>query len=280
MLKQVTKAAPRLLIIAVLSSALLACGGGAPDGAGDLSNNIQASLTGKEKVLELSGTVGDAPVVAARIIIKNAEGEQVTSTLSDDRAHYSATIPKGTLYPLVITVSGGVNTVTSESPYFEMTSIVESAYQETANINSFTTLVTKSAQAMGGGLNFRNVSLAKLQISNGVSFGLNNETMPDVVTSKVTENNVASFVKASVAMGEWLRRTHIILAAEDERWSQDSLLTALSVDLVDGALDGRQGKQAADTVAAATANVISAQVLIETLSRTLSVASVDVMASI
>ncbi len=280
MLKQFIKAAPRLLIITALSIALLACGGDGSGGTGVASGDIQASLSGKEKTLELSGTVGDAPVVAARIIIKDAKGEEVASTISSDRAHYNVTIPKGTTYPLTITVSGGINTVTNAAPYFEMTSVVEHAYQEIANINSFTTLITKSAQAMDGGVNLSNVSLAKLQIINSVGFGLNGETIPDVITTKVTEENVASLVKASAAMGEWLRRAHTTLFAEDESWSQENLLTTLSTDLTDGVLDGRQGEKAADAVVAATATVLSAQVLIETLSQTLKVAGVDAMASI
>lgn len=279
MLKQVIKEAPRLLIIAALSSALLACDGRSLDAVDVSSNSISASLV-NDKILELSGTVGDAPIIDARITVKDVAGKLIASTITDDNARYSVTVPSGTFFPLMLTVSGGTNTVTNEAPYFEMISVVDHANQSTANINSFTTLITKSAEAMSGGLNLRNVSLAKLQITNSMSFGLNNETMPDVVTSIVTANNVASFVKASVAVGEWLRRTHTILEGEDGRWSQSNLLTVLSTDLADGMLDGYHEGKIVNTLVAATANVLSAQVLIETLSQTLSVASVDVMASI
>ncbi len=280
MLSQIIRLTPKLLSIVVLSATLVACGGETTDGVGVSSNGIQASLSANDKILELSGTVGDAPVIEANITIKDAVGDTIVSTVSDNNARYTVSIPSGVSYPLTLSVSGGTNTVTNEAPYFEMTTVVENAYQATANINSFTTLITKSAASMGGGLNLRNINLAKLQITSSMNFGLNNTSMPDVVTSEVNEENVASYVKASVAMGEWLRRTHTTLVAEEESWTPSRLLTVLSADLADGALDGRQGEKTADMVAAATANVLSAQVLIETLSQTLKIANLDVMASL
>ncbi|MCF6235277.1 MAG: hypothetical protein L3J70_02685 [Gammaproteobacteria bacterium] len=279
MLSQVIRSTPKLFSIIALSTTLAACDAEILEMANAFSGELHAALANNDRNLELSGAVGDAPVIEAEIIIKDALGETIVSTVSNNNAHYTANIPGGTSYPLTVHVNGGTDTVTNQTPGFEMVSIVENASQTTANINSFTTLITKSAEVMGGGLNLRNIKLAKLQITNSVNFGLDTAVMPDVVTSELTETNVASYVKSSVAMGEWLRRTHATLSAEGERWTKDRLVSVLSADLADGVLDGRQGERASDEIAAATANVLSAQVLIETLSQTLKVASVDVMAS-
>ncbi len=276
MLSQLIRSTPKLLSVIVLSTTLVACDAEILEAVSLLSDDVQAS----NKTLELSGAVGDAPVIAANITVKDAMGDTIASTVSDDNARYVINIPSGTSYPLTLHVDGGTDTVTQNVPGFEMISIVENSSQSTANINSFTTMITKSAEVMGGGLNPRNVMLAKFQITNSMSFGLDSMVMPDVVASELVEENVASFVKASVAMGEWLRRTQATLSAAGERWSQDRLVSVLSSDLADGSLNGYQGEKPVDTVAAATANVLSAQVLIETLSQTLKISSVDVMASL
>ncbi len=281
MFSQVIRSTPKLFSIIALSTTLAACDAEFLEVANAFSSEIHAGLAVNDRNLELSGAVGDAPVLEADVTIKDAVGETIVSTTSNSRAYYTVNIPRGTSYPLTVHVRGGTDTVTNQAPGFEMVSVVESASQTTANINSFTTLITRSAEVMGGGLNLRNIKLAKLQVTNSMNFGLDTAVMPDVVTSELTEANVASYVKSGVAMGEWLRRTHATLSAEgEERWTQDRLVSVLSADLADGALDGRQGEKTTDVIVAATANVLSAQVLIETLSQTLKVANVDVMASL
>lgn len=281
MLNSLIRSTPKLLSVIALSSTLIACGGTESEAINSTSNGLQASLASNSDIisLDLSGAVGDSPVIEANITIKDSSGEVIATSISDETAHYSVSIPVGAFYPLTVSVEGGTNTLTNEAPTFEMISVVESADQNRANINSFTTLITHSAAAMGGSLNLRNISLAKLQITNSVNFGLNNEALLDVVASEINAENVASFVKASVTLGEWLNRTHLILSGEDQSWTQEKLITALAADLVDGRLDGK-GAAASDSIVAATANVLSAQVLVENLSQSLQVANINVMASI
>ncbi len=279
MLKSLISSTPKLVSVIALSSTLIACGGAESVAVNSTSNGLQASLTSNNNSLDLSGTVGDSPIIKANITIKDSNGNIVATSISDDSAHYSVNIPEGTSYPLIVSIDGGINTVTNEAPLFDMVSVIENNSQTTANINSFTTLITHSAQAMGGALNLRNISLAKLQITNSVNFGLNNDILLDVVASQINEENVASFVKASVTLGEWLNRTYITLSAEDQSWTQEKLVIALAADLVDGTLDGK-GAEGSDAVVAATANILSAQVLVENLSQSLQVTDINVMTSI
>ncbi len=265
-----------ILILSIIPLIVLSgCGGGSGVDQGTASTGVPASLSDSSRELNLKGIVGDTPRINAEIIISDSKGEELLVTASDERGHYKITIPSGVSYPLILKAVGGTDIISNTEPGYAMLSIVEGSYQETANINSFSTLITESAKAMGGGLNLRNVSLAKLQITNSINFGLNNQQIPDIITSEIDKSNIASYVKAAAALGEWLRRTYRTLAAEEDGWSYEKLITTLSTDLVDGSLDGNQGEKAADIAIAATANVLSAQVLIETLSHALQISSLE-----
>ncbi len=274
MLKNTIYSTPKLFSFLALFASLVICGSAQSEAVNFLSKGLQASLTFNNTSIELSGVVGDVPVVDAIIIVKDVDGRIVAASVSNETARYNVSISSDAVYPLTVLVKGGMDTVTNTAPAFEMSSVVESVYQTTANINSFTTLITKSAEAMGG-LSLRNISLAKLQITNSMGFGLNNITIPDVIASSITEVNVASYVKASAALGEWIRRTYVVMATEEGGWTQGRLIEVLSADLIDGTLNGK-GAEGANEVVAATANVLSAQIMVETLSQTLNVAGVDV----
>ena len=244
--------------IFILLGLLTACGGGAEDsaGAGD-----SASIT-------LSGSVGDGPIIGATLTITDSNGQVLVSAESDSTANYEVEFPATASYPLIITATDGTDLVTGAPPTFAMVSTVSDPSIVTANINPFSTLIVKTAQAMPGGLNSTNLDAAKQNVLQHLNFGIDATLMPDPITTSVTEQNVANIVKASEAFAETIRRTNAALLAIGTSINEDQLIDALAADMTDGQLDGI-GAQNANPLFSATAHVVSGQVLIEALSNNL-----------
>jgi len=240
--------------IFILLGLLTACGGGAED-----SHN--ATIT-------LSGSVGDGPIIGATLTITDANGQVLVSAESDSTANYEVEFPATASYPLIITATDGTDLVTGVPPTFAMVSTVFDPSIVTTNINPFSTLIVKTAQAMPGGLNSTNLDVAKQNILQHLNFGIDGTLMPDPITTPVTEQNVANIVKASEAFAEAIRRTNAELLAIGTSINEDQLIDALAADMTDGQLDGI-GAENANPLFSATANVISGQVLIEALSNNL-----------
>jgi len=86
-------------------------------------------------------------------------------------------------------------------------------------------------------------------------------------------------VKSSEALGEVFRRTHEIIRARDSSVDIEDVIAALAADLTDGVIDGR-GARGTQARISATATIISAQVLIESLGDNLKVDGSDASASL
>jgi hypothetical protein len=175
---------------------------------------------------------------------------------------------RGLDYPLRLVVSGGIDLVTGLAPDFEMVSLLQHPSDKQANINPFTTLVVGLAELLPGGLSSANVSSALGIVQQRLGFGLDPALVPDPFTTQIDDNNVASLVKASEALGELVRRTRDLSGA-----SADNVVRALAADLTDGSLDGL-GAAGTSARLAAVANVAASQVLVETLSNSLRVGGV------
>ena len=238
---------------------LTACGG---SGTEDSSSNT------------LSGSVGDGPIIGATLTITDANGQVLVSAESDSTANYEVELPDSASYPLIITATGGTDLVTGTPPTFAMVSTVSSPRIVTANINPFSTLIVKTAQAMPGGLNSKNLDVAKQNILQHLNFGIDATLMPDPITTPVTEQNVANIVKASETFAETIRRTNAALLAMGTSINDDQLIDALAADMTDGQLDGI-GAENTNPLFSATANVVSGQVLIEALNNNLYVNGVS-----
>jgi len=132
---------------------------------------------------------------------------------------------------------------------------------------------------MPGGASEKNVNSARQYVFDVAGFGLDPNTIADPATTSIDAANVAMIVKSSEALAETFRRTHEIIRARDGSVDLEDVIAALAADLSDGVFDG-QG--AAGTVAriSATATIVAAQVLIESLGDNLKVDGSDATASL
>ena len=258
--------------MAFLFGTLAACGGG----GSSTQNAAQAPQTALPTTtttnitnittngVTLSGSVGDGPVTGALVTITDDSGKTLASVISDAGANYSVKIPKDALYPLTIAATGGTDIVTGTSPTFIMYSAVMGPDETQANINPFSTLIIATARAMAGGLNAANLEVAKQQVLNQFPVGLDLTRVPDPILTPITEQNVATIVKASEVLAEIVRRTRGAMNGAGRTLNDDGVMNILAADIVDGALDGA-GEARIDPVVAATLNITTGQVLIEAL---------------
>ncbi len=256
------------LFILVLLPALTTTGCGGGDGT-------ESGTSSTEMIL--SGSVGDGPIVHARVLVTDSTGAVIAETSSDDGARYRIVLPRSLSYPLLIRATRGVDLVTGSEPDFAMVSATFGPPADIVNVNPFTTLVIYTAQAMPGGLTRENLARAMRIVTEQLNFGLDLAQAPDPIVTRVTADNVASIVKASEALAEAVRRTRDALASSGRAVSADDVLSAIAGDMSDGALDGLGAN--ADPRVAAVATAAAAQVLIESLGNSLKVNDIAAMSA-
>jgi hypothetical protein len=223
----------------------------------------------------VGGSVGDGPIVNARLRVFSTSGDLLMTTSSDNTADYKLTIrTQGRSYPLTIVADQGMDIVTGREPDFELvTTIMKPGNGQTANLNPYSTLIVKAAQKAGG-INETNIATATEQVVSRYGFGLDPALMPDPLFTPMTEYNVHLIVKASETMGEMIRRTRDALIAAGTYVHGNDVVEALAADFVDGWIDGK-GAQGHDRRIAAVANVASAAVMVEAMANRLHVYDVD-----
>jgi hypothetical protein len=222
-----------------------------------------------------SGLIVDGPVVKATITVTDAIGNIVAATVGLDDASFNVSVPQGTLYPITIEASGGRDVVTQSEPLFPMTSVKLSPDERSSNINPFSTLMVKMAQAMPGGVTGNNLETARRTVFEKFAFGLDSILVPNPASSEISGANVAAIIKASESLTETIRRARDALLVTGSTIEPEAVLDAVAADMAaDGVLDGRGVD--ADPRIAATVTVASAQVLIEALSNSLTINGVDV----
>ncbi len=243
-----------LLAILLLS----ACGGGGSDSANSAASGII-----------LNGSVGDGPIAGAKVSFKDRNGLLIATVTSGDNANYRVELPIDTAFPVLITASGGTDLVSGGAPDFIMYSAVLDEKGTTANINPFSTLMVQMALGMPGGLSADNLQTARDIVTDQLGFGLDTRLMPDPIASPVTPASAANVIKSSEALAEMIRRTQQILQDAGQNMDEDQLIIALAGDLRDRRLDGIG--PGAERRIAASASLVSARVLVESLSNTLEV---------
>jgi len=239
---------------------IVGCGGG-----GGSSDTGTATIV---ETIKLAGSVGDGPVVGATITAKDANGKVITSTTSNNSAAYEITVPSDTSFPVTITAIGGTDIVSGMAPDFTLVTVAMNkadltSSTNTVNINPFSTFIVYMAQSMNGGLNTQNITSAKLALFDTFSFGLDASSIADPISTDIDDINIAGMVKASESMGEMIRRTRDAMISSGNNIDGDYVLTKLANDLADGKLDAI-GSNTVSAVSA-TAKIVSAQVLLETI---------------
>ena len=90
---------------------------------------------------ELTGSVGDGPIVGATMRVLANNGTTVATLESDSTAGYNITVrTKGKLYPLTIDARSGIDLVTNLGPDFDLSgAVMEPSKKSVANLNPFST---------------------------------------------------------------------------------------------------------------------------------------------
>jgi hypothetical protein len=217
----------------------------------------------------VTGSVGDGPIVGARVRVFANSGALLMESTSGATADYELTIKtQGRNYALSIQADQGTDLVTGMAPDFKLTTAIHKPSKRSiSNINPFSTLIFESARR-NGGLNDTTVAAAKNAVTTRYGFGLDTARLPDPVETSITDDNIHFIVKSSETLGEMVRRTRDALIASGQNIDGDAVVTALSADLVDGWIDGLGAIESSSRIAA-VANVASAAVLVEAMSNEL-----------
>ena len=225
---------------------------------------------------EVSGSVGDGPVIGATMRILRNDGVELTQLESDTNASYNITIrTKGKYYPLGIVARNGTDIVTNTAPDFDLLgAVLEPGKKSVANVNPFSTFAVELARDLSGGENKNNLETAQSIVSAQFNNGLTSLKSSGAMTTKISGSNIAEIVRASEALGETVRRTRDALGANGFSTSGNNVVRALSSDLTDSVVDGNGGPRA-DARIAAVAVIVSAQVLLETMANELHVNGAD-----
>jgi hypothetical protein len=233
------------------------------------SDSDTSSLGSPKAVVEnrVTGSVGDGPIVGARIRVRAKSGSLLEEFNSSSTADYDVVVKtQGRNYALTIEADQGIDLVTGGPPDFRLVSgIIRPNERSISNLNPYTTLIFGAAQH-NGGISDSSVASARDAVVNRYGFGLDKHLIADPTSTKIDETNVHVIVKTSETLGEMVRRTRDALPNLDG----DAVMAALSADLSDGWIDGR-GARGNDARIAAVANVASGAVLVQAMANRLHV---------
>jgi len=225
---------------------------------------------------EVSGSVGDGPIVGATMRFLRNDGVELSRLESDANASYNISIrTKGKYYPLGVDVRNGTDIVTNTAPDFDLAgAVLEPGKKSVANINPFSTFAVELARDLPGGVDKANLETAENIAVSAFNNGLTSLVASGVMTTKINGSNISEIVRASEALGETVRRTRDALNASGFATSGNKVVSAIASDLTDSVVDGRGGPRT-DARFAAVWNIVSAQVVLETMANELHVNGAD-----
>ena len=258
------------LITAALSLAITAC---SSSGDGDYDSAWVGDI---ETDVNVSGSVGDGPLVNATVTLFKRNGGELASFKSDGSASYDVALSVSERhFPLLIDATGGTDLVTGTAPDFVLRSAVLSARdQVTANVNPFSTIAFELAKDLNGGISRTNLLEAEDIVASAMNSGLTTLVSAGPMQTPIDGNNVSEIVKASEVLGEIVRRTRDALNGAGQSVSADDVIESLGADLIDGVIEGNGGARS-DARTAAIANIATAAVLLEAMSNELHVNGVN-----
>lgn len=259
-----------ILITAAVSPALTGC---SSSSEGDYDSAWVGDI---EKDVNISGSVGDGPLVNASVTIRKKNGEELASFRSDGSASYDVALSVSERhFPLLIDATGGTDLVTDSPPDFVLKSAVLSARDSvTANVNPFSTLAYELAKDLNGGVTRSNLLAAEDIVAISMNSGLTTLVSSGPLQTPIDGSNVSEIVKASEVLAEIIRRTRDALNSAGQAVSADDVIESLGADLIDGVIEGNGGARA-DARTAAVASIATAEVVLEAMSNQLHVNGVD-----
>jgi hypothetical protein len=226
--------------------------------------------------IQLSGSVGDGPIVGAAMIVATSDGVTLAEFESDTSGGYSVTLTvSDAQYPLFLSASNGIDLVTNQPPDFNLSgTAISRSGNAIANVNPFTTLAIEAARDLPGGLSAANLRSAEMIVVTAAGSGLSTLAGSGPYATPINETNIAEVVRSSEALSEIVRRTRDYLNGVGISAQGDLVLERIGSDLGDEVIDGRGGSRS-DARTAALATVVIAQVLLESMSNELHVNGVD-----
>ncbi len=240
--------------------------------SGCLSDENDSSLVNDQESnrIELSGSVGDGPVVGANMRVVSSSGEILAEFQSDSNASYNIELTAlDSDYPLSIQATGGTDLVTNQPPEFMLKgAAINSGSASVANVSPFTTVSVALAQNLNGGGTSTNLVDAQEIVSSALNFGLDGLAATGPMETRIDGDNIAEIVKGSETLAEFIKRTRDLLQGAGFASSADSIVNDLAADLPDGVVDGI-GVGAVNPRAAAVSTIVGAQVLLESMANEL-----------
>ena len=230
--------------------------------------------------VELSGSVGDGPVVGANMRVTNSSGDLLAEFQSDSNAGYNVTLTAlDSDYPLMIEATGGTDLVSNQPPDFMLKGAAfNTGGASTANVSPFSTIAVALAQNLIGGATSNNLEDAQETVSAALNCGLDSLAATGPMSTRIDAENVSEMVKASETLSEIVRRTRDLLEGAGFVGNGDGIVSDLAADLPDGVVDGI-GTGAANRRTAAVSTIVSAQVLLESMANELHVGDNDATAA-
>ena len=225
-------------------------------------------------VAQLEGRIGSAPLANATITITDHAGTPLKTVLGDDKGQYAfrARFDEST-FPLILEAEGGIDLVTLQrSDLTLMTaSATPAAEGNEANITPYSTLITKLARRLMGGISAANLKRASQIVTSQLNFGLYGPLKDDPIATDINATNIHIMLKCSKSLGELIDRTRQTLTQAGDKTTANDIVDALVSDLMDGRLDGR-GNHGTRPKISALAQLIAGQIALEALTNNLKIA--------
>lgn len=215
----------------------------------------------------IAGSVLDGPVINATVQLSKLDGEIIESTTSDSNAQYNFNLKNRLAFPITVKASGGTDTVSNSAPEFSLSAIVFENHKNIVNINSFSTLVHRITLRLG--LSMINYNQATRYVTQNLNFGLDINSLPNPSYGVVNDANASNLLRSNEALASMIKETAAVISAQSSSQSADQILDAIAADMVDGKLDGQGESEASDRIAA-TANLVSAKIILQSLTNSLS----------
>lgn len=242
-----------LLFFLFSASIIAGCiggGGGGEGGSADSSSggSSSGSSGGSSGGIFIGGTGLDGPVIFGAINFFNDDESLCEETSTNENSFYDVIIPFSCNYPLTIELAGGIDTSSERTNTTTLYSLVSDQSFSTVNINPYTTLIYHAALARTTDGTMQSIITEQVDL-NGIAedvirkfnFGIDAENPAfNPLTSPVSIDNVASYLKANEGLIECVRRTAKLVSTDGEadRNTINMILSSLGADISDGTLDG------------------------------------------
>jgi len=255
------------LLIALAAMLLAGCDNlSDPESSEDLVNSAE---------IELSGSVGDGPVVGATIRIFDKRGNEIASTTGSAGATYELVVPPKSEFPVTVEATGGTDLVSGEPLDFTLRTIWVDPKKNWVNLSPIGTLASEIAQCDGGRIRSATLKSALKTLHEHLGTAIDPDRVPDTLFSEIAPEDMPEVLLGNEALGEVLRRTHAALEGTSSALSFDELIDKLACDLADSG--GVNASAATDTRIMGAFQAAAASVLVETIAGQLQVGGSEAM---